>query len=185
MSFQVHAKQHLRGRGRGIGGHQSPKAGTVEWLTPPDILAALGPFDLDPCAPVKRPWDMAARHFTVRENGLAQDWGTSAVRIWLNPPYGGDTWAWLARLAKHGNGIALVFARTETEGFHDCAWALADAMLFFRGRLHFHHLDGQRAKGNCGGPSVLVAYGAQNARRLEESGLRGKFLRLRQPAAAC
>ena len=23
-----------------------------EWLTPPHVLQALGPFDLDPCAPV-------------------------------------------------------------------------------------------------------------------------------------
>lgn len=25
------------------------------WLTPPHILDALGPFDLDPCAPDPRP----------------------------------------------------------------------------------------------------------------------------------
>lgn len=175
MSFQVHARQHTARRGKGIGGHQSPTGGNVEWLTPPDILKALGPFDLDPCAPVKRPWDMAARHFTVKENGLAQEW---SGRVWLNPPYGGDTWAWLARLADHGDGIALVFARTETEGFHECGWALADGMRFFRGRLHFHHLDGTRAKGNCGGPSVLIAYGRANADRLENCALPGKFIRL-------
>lgn len=29
-----------------------------EWLTPPYILEALGGFDLDPCAPEFRPWDM-------------------------------------------------------------------------------------------------------------------------------
>lgn len=177
MSFQVHAKQHLRRQGSlGIGGHQSARGGSIEWLTPPEILRALGPFELDPCAPANRPWDMAARHYTLAEDGLHQPW---AGRIWLNPPYGGDTWAWLARLAAHGDGIALVFARTETEGFHDCGWALADAMHFFRGRLHFHHLDGARAKGNCGGPSVLIAYGRDNARRLRESGLPGKFIALR------
>lgn len=38
----------------------SNTANNQEWLTPPDILRALGPFDLDPCAPVNRPWDMAA-----------------------------------------------------------------------------------------------------------------------------
>ena len=40
----------------GIGGHHSHKAGTVEWLTPPSIIAALGPFDLDPCAPARQPY---------------------------------------------------------------------------------------------------------------------------------
>ena len=26
-----------------------------EWLTPPEVIAALGEFDLDPCAPINRP----------------------------------------------------------------------------------------------------------------------------------
>ena len=34
-----------------------------EWLTPPEIIRALGPFDLDPCAPVNRPWDTANDHY--------------------------------------------------------------------------------------------------------------------------
>jgi len=152
---------------------------TVEWLTPPEILAALGPFDLDPCAPAHRPWPTAARHYTIMEDGLLQPW---EGRIWLNPPYGSDTWAWLAQLADHGDGIALVFARTETEGFHECGWGRADAMHFFRGRLHFHHLDGQRARGNSGAPSVLIAYGQSNAHRLQDSGLPGKFIELKGEA---
>ncbi len=179
MSFQVYSGL-AAAKGRGIGGPQSARAGTVEWLTPPHILEALGPFDLDPCAPERRPWDMAARHFTIRENGLGLTW---EGRVWLNPPYGGDTWAWLARLAEHGDGIALVFARTETDGFHSCAWPLATAMHFFHGRLHFHHLTGARAKMNCGGPSVLIAYGSLNAERLKASGLPGRFIDLR--ACSC
>ena len=136
-------------------------------------FAALGPFDLDPCAPVKRPWEMAARHFTIEEDGQLQPW---TGRVWLNPPYGGDTWGWLARLSAHGDGIALVFARTETYGFHRWAWEQADGMMFFEGRIHFHHLDGRRAKGNCGGPSVLIAYGSGNRERLRACSLPGKFI---------
>lgn len=45
-----------------------------EWLTPPQLLRALGPFNLDPCAPVNRPWDMAARHYTVLDDGLSKPW---------------------------------------------------------------------------------------------------------------
>ena len=174
MSFKVHSRQHLNHQtSRGIGGHQSARGGTVEWLTPPEILAALGPFDLDPCAPVVRPWNMAARHFTLAEDGLAQDW---AGRVWMNPPYGGDTWEWLRRLAEHGDGIAIIFARTETFGFHRYGWERADGMMFFEGRIHFHHLDGRRAKGNCGGPSVLLAVGQKNCRRLHSSGLPGHYV---------
>jgi hypothetical protein len=38
-----------------------------EWLTPPEILIALGEFDLDPCAPTPstRPWSTAHTHTTL------------------------------------------------------------------------------------------------------------------------
>lgn len=161
----------------GIGSHTRPHRGqSDEWLTPPEVLAALGPFDLDPCAPVNRPWETAGRHYTVGDNGLWQEW---AGRVWLNPPYGPETGRWLERLATHGNGIALIFARTETEMFHRWGWERADAMLFLRGRLHFHRVGGERAKANAGGPSVLIAYGSANAAALRVCGLAGKFIGLR------
>jgi len=98
----------------------------------------------------------------------------------LNPPYGPETGKWLERLAKHGNGIALIFARTETEMFFRWGWEAADAMLFIRGRLHFHDVHGQRAKGNAGGPSVLIAYGTANAEALRTCGIAGQFIRLKE-----
>jgi hypothetical protein len=128
----------------GIGGHHSHKAGTVEWLTPPSIIAALGPFDLDPCAPESQPYPTAARTFTRRDNGLLQAW---KGRVWLNPPYtNGEIAAWLARLAEHGEGTALIFARTETDAFFSHVWERASALLFMRGRINFHYPDGTRAK---------------------------------------
>lgn len=156
----------LGGSGKGIGGHHRAYEGrTDEWLTPPGIVHALGEFyagrhfDLDPCAPDPRPWDTAVRHFTRADDGLAQPW---AGRVWMNPPYGQQTPRWLARLAAHGDGIALVFARTETAMFFASVWGKADAVFFFRGRLRFHRPDGSRAKLNAGGPSCLLAYGANN-----------------------
>lgn len=53
----------------GLSGHQSARMKNDEWLTPPEIVSALGPFDLDPCSPVERPWPTAAQHFTVRDEG--------------------------------------------------------------------------------------------------------------------
>jgi hypothetical protein len=148
----------------GIGGHHRGYQGrTDEWLTPPDIIRALGPFDLDPAAPVDRPWDTAAAHFTVEDDGLAQTWPAGS-RIWLNPPYGPETGQWLARLAAHGNGIALIFARTETEMFHRHGWDKADAMLFLAGRIYFYRVDGTRAAANAGAPSVLIAFGPDERR---------------------
>jgi hypothetical protein len=138
--------------------HERVATGKEEWLTPPEIVQALGPFDLDPCAPVTRPWDTAARHYTIQDNGLAQPWDG---RVWMNPPYGPKTGQWLERLAAHGNGIALVFARTETRAFFSAVWDRADGVLFIKGRIRFYHADGRQAD-SAGAPSCLVAYGEEN-----------------------
>ena len=157
----------------GIGTHQSAAMKNDEWLTPPHVLRALGPFDLDPCAPVVRPWPMAAEHYTALDGGLNLPW---IGRVWLNPPYGQETAKWMERMADHGNGVALIFARTETAIFFPWVWERATAWLFLKGRLHFHYVDGTRAASNSGAPSVLVAYGDNNAKALECSGLPGKLL---------
>lgn len=158
-----------------IGSHHSAKARTHEWLTPPEIIEALGPFDLDPCASKVRPWPTAERHFTIDDNGLYQPWHG---RVWLNPPYSRHAVRWLRMLVKHGNGIALTFARTETRWFFQTIWDAADAVLFIEGRIHFYRTDGTQAKANAGAPSVLVAYGKQNLETLRDSGIPGKFIQL-------
>jgi hypothetical protein len=161
---------------KGIGGHQRAYEGkTDEWLTPPEIIKSLGDFDLDPCSPINRPWDTAKHHFTIEDDGLSKEW---QGRIWMNPPYGSNTGKWLEKLSNHGNGIALIFARTETEMFHKFVWNKADALLFFSGRLYFHYVDGTRAKSNAGGPSVLIAYGRNNVDSLYNCGIIGKIFEI-------
>lgn len=95
------------------------KAGKDEWLTPPELVRALGAFDLDPCSPINRPWATAAKHFTVNDNGLMLPW---EGRVWCNPPYGKEAAKWLEKCAMHGNAIALTFARTETQMFFKSVW---------------------------------------------------------------
>lgn len=148
-----------------------------EWLTPPEILHALGPFDLDPCAPVNCPWEMAVKHYSIIDMGLMQPW---KGRVWLNPPYGLEAAEWLARLAEHGDGIALIFARTETDMFRRYVWEKADGVFFFYGRLFFHHVDGRRAEANAGAPSCLVAYGQKNVEAIENSKLSGRLVKLKE-----
>lgn len=150
----------------GMGSHQSGRALKDEWLTPPEVIEALAPFDLDPCAAHNQPWDTAAEQFTIFDNGLAREW---KGLVWCNPPYGRATGVWLDRLAHHGNGIALIFARTETEMFWRQVWCRADCLLFLNGRLHFHHVDGRRASANAGAPSVLAAYGGEATQRLHRA----------------
>lgn len=165
----------------GMGGHHAPNKGAKdEWLTPPSIVRTLGPFNLDPCSPIHRPWETADRHLTVLDDGLTARWAPHEF-VWLNPPYGPETWGWLKRLADHpGGGVALIFARTETAGFVDAVWNRADALLFLHGRLHFHHVDGTRAAANAGAPSVLVGYGDEGAARLRVCGLPGSFIDMRK-----
>lgn len=159
-----------------MGSHQSAKMLKDEWLSPPEIISALGPFDLDPCAPVYRPWATAENHYTIIDDGMDKDW---EGRVWCNPPYGLEASKWLNKLADHCNGIALIFARTETKMFFEHVWKKADAILFIEGRLFFHHVDGTRAKANAGAPSVLIAYGTQNAEILEKCTIKGHFIKLK------
>lgn len=158
-----------------------PNAATHTWLTPPEIIAALGPFDLDPCAaPEPRPWPTASRHITLPTNGLNVAW---SGRVWCNPPFGKHAEAWLARMADHGNGIALAFARTETAMFQRHVWPSADAVMFLSRRPHFCKPDGSRATGNSGGPICLIAYGWKNVAALMDSGLDGAVVRTMRPMA--
>ena len=151
-----------------------PVADSHVWLTPPDIISRLGEFDLDPCAaPSPRPWDTALRHIELPEDGLAAEWHG---RIWCNPPFGAHTAAWLERMAAHGDGIALAFARTETRMFQRFVWPSAHAVLFLAGRPHFYRQDGSRAGGNSGGPICLIAYGDINKAALRSSGIKGALV---------
>lgn len=165
----------------GMGGHHSAVAQKHEWLSPPKVVSALGPFDLDPCAPVLRPWDTAARHLTIEDDGLFLPW---VGRVWLNPPYGSSTGEWLAKLADHGNGIALIFARTETEDWRAQVWSRADGILFIHGRLYFHHASGERAAANSGAPSALIAYGNSNVAALINCGIAGHLVERWRPIHA-
>jgi DNA N-6-adenine-methyltransferase (Dam) len=147
----------------------------VEWLTPPELVKKLGNFDLDPCSPVNAPFLHARTNFTIEDNGLAKDW---FGRVYLNPPYGKGMELWLEKLKKHGNGISLIFARTETKCFFDHIWNDADAVLFVKGRIRFYHVSGVQG-GTPGAPSVFIAYGRENALALQNAGIEGRFLLLK------
>lgn len=165
-----------------MGGHQSAAAGSTTWLTPPRIIDALGgwqSFDLDPCAaPAPRPWFTAWQHNAESDgDGLGLDW---FGRVWLNPPYSNAVIeTWLRKLADHGRGTSLIFARTETDAFRRQVWERAHGLLFLHGRLFFHDAQGVRAKFNGGAPSVLCAYGQDDLDRLAASDLDGALVPLR------
>src|SRR4030042_2564237 len=97
--------------GKGIGGHTRAHRGTTDdWITPRHIVGALGRFDLDPCACIPQPWPCADTSYNLDDDGLTKPW---AGRLWINPPYGRRAARVLEKVGKHGDGGALLFARTE------------------------------------------------------------------------
>jgi hypothetical protein len=144
---------------------------SVDWYTPKWIFDELGlVFDLDPAAPKGGvPWIPTKRIFTEADNGLIQPWHG---RVWLNPPYGKHTGAWLEKMHHHRKGIALVFARTDCKWFHDYV-ANADAILFLKGRVKFVDGLGRTGGSGAGSGSMLVAWGTEENMALEQIQSRG------------
>lgn len=142
------------------------------WLTPLALVRSLGTFDLDPCAfPGHK---TATRLFTLPEtDGLLEDW---CGRVWLNPPYGAECGKWVHRLASHGNGTALVFARLETVWFQS-AVKKASAVFFPKGRISFLRATGEKAA-SASAPSAYLAFGEYDAFALSLFKLPGWFIRL-------
>lgn len=140
--------------------HEACIGASDEWFTPPEIFDALGlTFDLDPCQPDhgRAFLSVPCRQFyTAAEDGLRQPWHGL---VWMNPPFGGRNGQvpWLRRFLDHGNGIALVAARTSAAWFHDYA-AKAETMLFPRGKTKFVRPDGTRG-GSPGTGVVLLGMG--------------------------
>jgi len=155
--------------------HTRRKTSSDDWITPRWLLGHLPEFDLDVCASVAQPWPCAKRSLTRKENGLLRTWEGF---VWCNPPYGRSTAMWLNRMALHNDGVALVFARTDTRMFFSDVWPFASVLLFLRGRLTFHYPDGSKPKDghNSGGPSVLIGYGLRAAKALIDASQLGALV---------
>jgi len=135
----------------------SGEGSTNTWFTPKRIIDALGiQFDLDPCTQTYRPHNTALKHLCEDkgDNGLVADWDGT---VWLNPPYGREIKRWLDKLADHGDGVALVFSRTETVWAQTCL-ARATSVNFIKGRVSFIKADGTKGNTAANG-SMLIAFG--------------------------
>lgn len=139
---------------KGFAGSESPKEKRSDsWYTPLNIISQLGPFDLDPCGSREHKTATTIYDLQYGDNGLLLPW---FGRVWLNPPYS-EACVWLDKLAEHGNGVALVFARTDTK------WAqkhmkLADQVIFKAGRISFIRSDGSKGT-SAGHGSMVLIYG--------------------------
>lgn len=160
-------------------GGENQKMGSKQreerWLTPSKYVEALGKFDLDPCG---APGHVLAEKTFLLENGddgLRDEWHG---RVWMNPPYGNKTAPFMKKLADHGNGIALIFARTETRMWFSEIWPRADAVFFIKGRISFLDENAEKTGASAGAPSAFIAYGEENVEALRNSGIEGRLVLL-------
>ena len=145
---------------------------SVEWYTPKWIFDDMGiTFDMDPCSPLNHETFVPAeKKLTIHDNGLTSKW---IGKVFLNPPYGTQTARWMGRYLEHGNGIALVFSRTDSVWFQKC-FQRSDAILFFAGRIDFipGH-ENKHKKSHSGAASAMFALGEEcieAVKRLRDKG---------------
>lgn len=136
------------------------------WETPPELFAALDAefsFTLDPCA--QHHTAKCERYFTEDVDGLAQDWGTE--RVFMNPPYGREVYAWTRKARESAEKGALVVgllpASTDLAWWHDDVWDRERnqpregvEVRYIRGRVRFLTGGPYRASGFF--PSVVVVW---------------------------
>jgi len=139
------------------------------WQTPLSIIAALGTFDLDPCASTDDPARCAAMGYTAKDDGLLLPW---RGRVWCNPPYGRHMRPWLEKCSNHGDAIALIPPTSI-----GAAWLhqilTGTTLVFVQGRIAFiDPATGQSVNGNTQW-SMLIAWGDRNRTALRNSGIAG------------
>lgn len=139
-----------------------------EWYTPPALIKSLGEFDLDPaCGPLCENQTARTRYGT---DGLSREW---FGRVWLNPPFS-DAMPWVDKLVAHGNGILLVFSRSDAV-WYQRAVASAGGCFLLKGRIQFQRPGGGPSR--CPLGCSLIPFGTANHEAIRASGLDGIFLK--------
>lgn len=121
-----------------------------EWGTPPEIydpLHAEFDFTLDPCATAGNA--KCSRFFTEADDGLSRPW--TGERVFMNPPYGKEVYAWTrkARLEAESGTlvVGLLPASTDLAWFHEDVLGYGAEIRFLRGRPRFITDGPYRASG--------------------------------------
>ncbi len=130
-----------------------------EWRTPPELFMSLNNefrFTFDPCTTEDNP--LGVPHWaTEKDNGLAMDWGLH--RVFMNPPYGREIYAWTRKARESAERGALVVgllpASTDLAWWHEDIVGHAE-VRYIRGRVRFLTDGPYRASGFFA--SVIVVW---------------------------
>jgi phage N-6-adenine-methyltransferase len=121
-----------------------------EWETPPEIFLPLHKeFDFTVDVAASRKNAKLSRYYTEKKNGLRQDWG--GERVWLQPPYGREIYAWTRKaVSEHRRAekiVALLPASTDLAWWHEDVLPFASEIRCIRGRVRFLTGGPYRASG--------------------------------------
>lgn len=129
-----------------------------DWQTPPEVFEPLNAefrFTLDPCATPSSA--KCERFYTESDNGLAKPW--AGERVFMNPPYGREIYAWTRKAREEARAGALVVgllpASCDLAWWHDDVVGHAE-VRYIRGRVRFLTGGPYRASGFFA--SVIVVW---------------------------
>ena len=132
---------------------------TNEWETPKWLFDELNEefnFTLDPCATEEN--HKCSKFFTIKEDGLLQNWSLESV--FMNPPYGGNTGAWINKALEESKKgaivVCLIVSSTDRSYWHDFIFPFAAQIRFIRGRITFGE-----ATSTAPFASAIVIFGKQ------------------------
>lgn len=128
------------------------------WETPPEVFDLLHTefaFTLDPCATAATA--KCPKFFTEEQNGLEQSW--AGERVFMNPPYGREVYAWTKKARQEAERgtlvVGLLPASSDLAWWHNDVDGRAD-VRYLRGRVRFLTGGPYRASGFF--PSVVVVW---------------------------
>lgn len=129
------------------------------WATPPEVFEPLHRefnFTIDVCATPENA--KLPRFYTEAEDGLSKDW--SGERVFMNPPYGREVYAWTKKARESGVlVVGLLPASCDLKWWHDDVVGHAE-VRYIRGRVRFLTGGPYRASGFFA--SVIVIWRPKN-----------------------
>ncbi len=138
-----------------------------DFLTPPEVVRAMGPFDLDPCSSWRGEPLAPSVYRLPQDDGLLLPWKGC---VFVNPPFS-QLRLWVNRFVTHQNGIMLVPARVEVAWFWEL-WKYCDGIFLTKGPVKYICPEGKHPPGFFGGAFCSI----KNVDRLRKIPLQGVLL---------